>query len=44
MKAVPKAVPINAPTHCYHWIYSEKVKKMVHRGCNQTYIRLFIFN
>ena len=32
MKAVLKAVPINGPTHCYHLIYSEKVRKMAHRG------------
>ena len=25
-------VPINGPTHCYHLIYSEKVRKMAHRG------------
>ena len=41
---VPKAVPINGPTHWYNLIYSEKVRKMAHRGCNQTYIRLFIIN
>ena len=39
-----KAVPINGPTRCYSYFYSEKVRKMAHRGCNQTYIRLFIIN
>ena len=30
--AFSKAVPINGPPHCYHLIYSEKVRKMAHRG------------
>ena len=31
-RVVPKAVPKNGPTHCYHLIYSENWVKMAHRG------------